>query len=139
MPLTPGDSIGPYEVLEKLGEGGMGEIYKARDTRLGRVVALKALPAGKVADAGRRQRFLQEARAASALNHPGIVTIYDWVEDAGSHVLVMELVDGRTLGQMIPRKGLPLRDTLKYALQVADALAAAHRGCPATVPASAYR
>ncbi len=120
------DQLGPYAILEKLGEGGMGEVYKARDTRLGRIVALKALPAGKVADEGRRRRFLQEARAASALNHPNIVTIYDWIEDAGSHILVMEHVPGRTLGQLIHHKALPLKDTLKYAVQVADALAAAH-------------
>ena len=127
MPLQPGQTLGPYAVLEKLGEGGMGEVYKARDTRLGRMVALKCLPPDKVADPVRRQRFLQEAQAASALNHPGIITIHDWIEDgAGNYVLVMEFVPGKTLDQVIPAKGLRLPDTLRYAAQIADALAAAH-------------
>lgn len=126
MPLHVNASLGPYTILEKLGEGGMGEVYKARDTRLNRIVAVKSLPAGKVADANRRQRFLQEAQAASALNHPNIITIHDWIEDSGNYVLVMEYVAGKTLEQVIPKKGLRLAETLKYAVQIADALAAAH-------------
>ena len=127
MPLRSGDSIGPYSVLEKLGEGGMGEVWKGRDTRLGRVVALKCLNAERVADHSRRQRFLREAQAASALNHPNIVTVHDWAEDGtGSYVLVMEFLNGNTLDRLIPPHGLPLRDTLSYATQIASALSAAH-------------
>jgi serine/threonine protein kinase len=104
----------------------MGEVYKARDTRLERLVAIKVLPADKVADATRKQRFMQEARAASALNHPNIVTVHDICDEGDIHFLVMEYVPGKTLEQMVPRKGLRLSDTLKYAVQIADALATAH-------------
>jgi eukaryotic-like serine/threonine-protein kinase len=127
MPLRPGDSVGPYSVLDKLGEGGMGEVWKARDTRLGRVVALKCLPTERIADPSRRQRFFREAQAASALNHPNIITVHDWAEDnGGSYVLVMEFVPGKTLDRLIGANGLPLRDTLNYAIQIASALSAAH-------------
>src|SRR5215467_7123441 len=127
MPLRSGSSIGPYSILEKLGEGGMGEVWRARDTRLGRIVALKCLPGEKVSDESRRQRFLCEAQAASALNHPNIVTIHDWTDDGGgSYVLVMEFVPGKTLDRLIGPNGLTLRDTLSYAAQIASALAAAH-------------
>jgi Tol biopolymer transport system component len=104
----------------------MGEVYKARDTRLERLVAIKVLPADKVADPARKQRFIQEARAASALNHPNIVTIHDISDEGDIHFLVMEYVPGKTLEQIVPRKGLRLSDTLKYAVQIADALATAH-------------
>ncbi|MGC9973416.1 MAG: serine/threonine-protein kinase, partial [Bryobacteraceae bacterium] len=122
-----GRTIAHYTILEKLGEGGMGVVYKARDTRLDRVVALKFLPAEKVADADRRRRFIQEARAASALHHPSIVTIHDIDEADGAHFIVMEYVQGKTLNQLIGRKGLRLADALNYGVQVADALARAHR------------
>jgi serine/threonine protein kinase len=126
MPLSIGERLGPYETLAPIGSGGMGEVYKARDTRLERLVAIKVLPADKVADAARKQRFMQEARAASALNHPNIVTVHDICDEGDIHFLVMEYVPGKTLEQMVPRKGLRLSDTLKYAVQIADALATAH-------------
>ncbi len=115
-----------YEVLEKLGEGGMGVVYKVRDTHLDRFVALKILPAEKVADPDRKRRFIQEAKAASALNHPHIVTIHDIASANGADFIAMEFVVGKTLGELIGRKGLPLNEALKYAIQIADALAAAH-------------
>ena len=126
MPVSAGDKLGPYEILAPLGAGGMGEVYKARDTRLERLVAVKVLRADKVTDPARKQRFIQEARAASALNHPNIVTIHDISQEDGIDFLVMEYVPGKTLEHLIPRKGLRLSDTLKYAVQIADALAAAH-------------
>ncbi|HVN82320.1 MAG TPA: serine/threonine-protein kinase, partial [Terriglobia bacterium] len=121
-----GKTISHYQVLEKLGEGGMGVVYKARDTHLDRFVALKILPAEKVADSDRRRRFVQEAKAASALNHPHIVTIYDIDEADGVHFIAMEYVDGKTLDQLIPRHGMRLNEALKVAVQMSDALAAAH-------------
>ena len=126
MPLAPNSRLGPYEILEHLGSGGMGEVYKARDTRLGRTVALKLLPHDKMADPERKARFLQEARAASALNHPHIMAIYDIASEGGVDFIVMEYVPGRPLSALIPRAGLPLADALKYAAQMADALVAAH-------------
>jgi eukaryotic-like serine/threonine-protein kinase len=108
-------TISHYRVLEKLGEGGMGEVYKARETRLDRLVALKVLPPGTVANPERKLRFVQEARAASSLNHPGIITIYDIDTSEGETFIAMELVQGKTLGQLNGRKGLPLNDALKYA------------------------
>src|SRR3989442_12064315 len=103
-----GSRLAHYEVLEKLGEGGMGVVYKARDTRLNRVVALKLLPADKVADPDRKRRFIQEAQAASALNHPNIITIHDIQSTNGVDFMVMEYVAGKTLGELIPRRGMPL-------------------------------
>jgi eukaryotic-like serine/threonine-protein kinase len=126
MSLRTGEQTGPYEVIAAVGAGGMGEVFKARDTRLGRMVALKALPADKLGDPARRQRFLQEAQAASALNHPNIITVYDWLEHSGNHFLVMEYVPGKTLDQLIPAKGMRVTEALKYAVQIADALAKAH-------------
>src|SRR5215467_12910122 len=126
MRLAVGARLGPYEIVAPLGAGGMGEVYKARDTRLERLVAVKVLPADKVADAARKQRFIQEARAASALNHPNIVTIHDICDEGDIDFLVMEYVPGKTLEHLIPRKGLRLSDTLKYAVQITDALATAH-------------
>jgi serine/threonine-protein kinase len=117
-----GRTVAHYAVLEKLGQGGMGEVYKARDTRLGRLVALKFLPAAGHSQTERRTRFAQEARAASALNHPNIITIYDIGED----FIAMEFVAGKTLQQLIPRKGMRQADAIKIATQVADALAQAH-------------
>src|SRR5579872_7301290 len=121
-----GRTLAHYEILEKLGEGGMGAVWKARDTRLDRLVALKVLPAEKLADAERKRRFAQEARAASALNHPHIVTIYEIGESEGIDFIAMEFVPGKALDELIPRRGLRLRDALKYAVEIADALAAAH-------------
>ena len=121
-----GHTLGHFEILEKIGEGGMGVVYKARDAHLDRLVAIKILPADKVADHDRRRRFAQEAKAASALNHPGIVTIHDITQHEGIDFIAMEFVPGRTLDRMIPRHGLGLKEMLDYAVQIAEALAAAH-------------
>jgi Tol biopolymer transport system component/predicted Ser/Thr protein kinase len=121
-----GQTIAHYQILEKLGEGGMGVVYKARDTHLDRFVAIKVLPPGRVSDPERKRRFVQEAKAASALNHPNIITIYDISSDKGVDFIAMEYVAGKTLDQLIGRKGLKLSETLKYGIQMADALAAAH-------------
>jgi serine/threonine protein kinase len=121
-----GRTISHYEIIEKLGEGGMGVVYKARDTHLDRFVAIKVLPPEKVADAERKRRFVQEAKSASALNHPNIITIHDIASDNGLDFIAMEYVPGKALNQLIARKGLPLTEALKYAVQIADALATAH-------------
>ena len=121
-----GRTISHYEIIEKLGEGGMGVVYKARDKHLDRFVAIKVLPPEKVADAERKRRFVQEAKSASALNHPNIVTIHDISSENGLDFIAMEYVPGKALNQLIARKGLPLAEVLKYAVQIADALAAAH-------------
>src|SRR2546426_2855424 len=121
-----GKTIAHYHILEKLGEGGMGVVYKARDTHLDRLVALKVLPPEKVADPERKRRFVQEAKAASALNHPNIITIHDIASENGIDFIVMEYVQGKTLDALVPRKGLRLNETLKLAIQMADALATAH-------------
>jgi len=121
-----GRTILHSEITEKLGEGGMGVVYKARDSHLKRFVALKVLPPEKVADPERKQRFVQEARAASALNHPNIVTVHDIDQWDGIDFIAMEYVEGKTLGELIGRKGLKLNEALKYAIQIADALAKSH-------------
>jgi len=121
-----GQSLSHYQILSRLGEGGMGVVYKARDQHLDRFVAIKVLPPELVADPDRKRRFVQEAKAASALNHPNIITIHDIANDKGTDFIVMEYVQGKTLGQVIPRRGLQLNDVLKYAIQIADALAKAH-------------
>src|ERR1051325_2606643 len=125
--LRSGQSIGSYEVLSFLSRGGMGEVYLAEDKRLGRKVALKLLPASFTTDADRLRRFEQEARAASALNHPNIITIYEIREAAGSHVIATEFVEGETLRQRLSHSPLTLSEALNVALQVADALSAAHK------------
>lgn len=121
-----GRTLGHYQVLEKLGEGGMGVVYKARDTHLDRFVALKVLPPNKLADTERKRRFIQEAKSASALNHPNIVHIYDIEEVEGILYIAMEHVDGKSLDVLIGRQGLRSDEAVKYALQVADALTKAH-------------
>ncbi|MEW5975489.1 MAG: protein kinase [Acidobacteriota bacterium] len=121
-----GRQIGHYQILSRLGEGGMGVVYKARDTLLARTVALKVLSSELVNDPEHKRRFVQEAKAVSSLNHPNIVTIYDVATDQGADVIVMEFVAGQTLGELIPRRGLKLSDALKYAVQMADGLAKAH-------------
>ena len=121
-----GQTLSHFEILEKIGEGGMGIVYKARDTQLGRIVALKLLPAERLADPDRRRRFVQEARAASALNHPNIVTIYEIAQDKGVDFMAMEFVPGQTLDRAIPRKGFGVGEALRCAAQIADALAQAH-------------
>ena len=126
MLLSAGDKLGPYEILAQIGAGGMGEVYRARDTRLQRTVAIKVLPPEVFADAERQRRFLQEARAASALNHPNIVTLHDIASQDGVQYLVLEYVAGQTLKQSTPPGGLPAGDLLDYGLQIAAALGAAH-------------
>jgi len=126
MALSAGRRLGSYEILEPLGAGGMGEVYRARDTRLARDVAIKVLPADRLSDPARRARFEQEARAASQLNHPNIVTIHEIESADGIDFIVMELVRGRTLDALIPGPGMRLGEALRIAIPLADALAAAH-------------
>src|SRR5262249_17451599 len=118
--------IGPYKLGVKLGAGGMGEVYLARDTRLGRKVALKLLPAEFTSDPDRAHRFEQEARAASALNHPNIITIYEIGQVEGVHFIATEFIDGETLRQRMEQAQLSLPEALDVALQIAQALKAAH-------------
>jgi eukaryotic-like serine/threonine-protein kinase len=126
MAISPGVRLGPYEILALLGSGGMGEVYRARDTRLDRTIALKTLPAEKVGDADRKWRFLLEARTAARLNHPNIVTIHEISEENGVCLIAMEYVAGTTLEQMIEGNGVQVHDALRFAADIADALAAAH-------------
>ncbi len=126
MALSRSTRLGPYEVIAPLGAGGMGEVYRARDTRLGRDVAIKVLPTDKLSDPARRTRFEQEARAVAALNHPHIVTIHEIESAEGTDFIVMELVPGKTLDALIPRQGMRLGEALRVAIPLADALAAAH-------------
>ncbi|HEY6549377.1 MAG TPA: serine/threonine-protein kinase, partial [Vicinamibacteria bacterium] len=126
MSLADGMNLGPYEVKGPLGVGGMGEVYRAHDARLGRDVAVKVLPASFAADADRLRRFEQEARATSALNHPNILAIYDLGSHQGAPYVVSELLEGETLRDRIGATPLPLRKALDYASQVARGLAAAH-------------
>ncbi|MCA1635589.1 MAG: serine/threonine protein kinase, partial [Acidobacteria bacterium] len=121
-----GQLIGHYKVVSTLGKGGMGEVYLASDTKLGRSVALKILPADVAADEERMRRFTQEAKAAATLNHPNIAHIYEVGETGGTHYIAMEHVDGVTLGEKIHRERTPLGKLLKYLTQVAEGLAKAH-------------
>src|SRR5688572_19632165 len=121
-----GRTLDHYRIELKLGEGGMGVVYKARDTHLDRSVGIKILPPDKVADPERKKRFIQEARTASALNHPNIITVHDISSDDGVDFIVMEYVEGKTLDHLISRKRLRPILALKYAIQIADALAKAH-------------
>ncbi len=126
MALTAGTKIGPYEIVSPLGAGGMGEVYRARDPRLGREVAIKVLPSSLSADPGRLQRFEQEARSASALNHPNILVVYDVGTDNGVPYLVTELLEGETLRERLRDSALSLRKGSELAEQIAQGLAAAH-------------
>jgi Tol biopolymer transport system component len=126
MALSPGSRLGPYEVLAPLGAGGMGEVWKARDPRLGREVAIKVLPASLSADAERLRRFEQEARAAGVLNHPNITAVYDIGTHDGAPYVVQELLEGETLRAALAGGKLPPRRAIDYALQIAHGLAAAH-------------
>src|SRR5580700_2796930 len=113
-----GRTISHYEILEKLGQGGMGVVYSARDLSLGRMVAIKTLDAEQVANEQRRSRFIREAQTASSLNHPNIVTIYEIAKADGIDFIAMECVRGRTLREAIPPGGLGLSDALRYATQI---------------------
>jgi hypothetical protein len=123
-----GSSLSHYHVLELLGRGGMGEVYSAEDTRLRRKVAIKVLPAAMAAEPERRRRFEREAQAIAALNHPGIVTIHSVEHEGGVTFLTMELVEGKTLADLVPEGGMPLTDFLRIAVPLADAVHAAHEG-----------
>lgn len=127
MALSPGTTLGPYSIHSLLGEGGMGEVYRAHDQRLNRDVAIKVLHPGRLDSEAAQQRFLKEARATSALNHPNIVTIYDIGNQNGLTYLVMELVEGSTLARLIPPGGLPRKRFLAIATQIASAIDKAHR------------
>ncbi len=126
MTLPAGTHLGPYEIVAPLGAGGMGEVYRARDTRLGREVAIKVLPAGVSSDPERLKRFEKEARAASSLNHPNIVTVYDIGETGGASWIAMELVEGRTLRETLADGPVPTKRLLTVAAQAGDGLAKAH-------------
>jgi len=121
-----GRTVHHYQFLEKLGAGGMGEIWKAQDTRLNRFVAVKVLTSASAGDPERRRRFIQEAQAASALNHPNIITIHDIISEGDAEFMVMEFVQGKTLIDLIPKGGLRVPQVLKYAVQMTDALQTAH-------------
>ncbi len=125
-PDFSGRNLAHYHITEKIGEGGMGVVYKARDCLLARSVAIKVLPGKAVADPEYKRRFIQEARTASLLNHPHIIQIHDIHEDPEANFIVMEFVDGQTLSDCLRHRRLPLGEGLKYAIQIADALAAAH-------------
>src|SRR5437588_4155453 len=126
MTISVGNRLGSYEILAPLGAGGMGEVWRARDTRLGREVAIKILPADVASDPGRLKRFEKEARSASALNHPNIVTIYDVRTADSVSWIAMERVEGKTLRELLFGGALPIRKLLPIAAQIADGLAKAH-------------
>ena len=127
MSLTPGTKLGPYEIVAPLGAGGMGEVYRAKDTRLGREVAVKVLPQHLSSSAEIRARFEREAKTVSSLNHPNICTLHDVGREGDTDYLVMELIEGETLAQRLVKGALPLADVLKFGAQIADALDRAHR------------
>src|ERR1700747_3333375 len=126
MSLSAGTRLGPYEILSALGVGGMGEVYRARDTRLDREVAIKVLPDPFAADPERLARFEREAKTLASLNHPNIAAIYGFEKSGGTHALVMELVDGDDLSQRTARGAIPIEEVLPIATQTAEALEAAH-------------
>ena len=125
MALSPATRLGSYEIIGSLGAGGMGEVYRARDLRLGRDVALKVIPHESSHDSERIRRFEQEARAAGTLSHPNVCTVYDLGTHEGSPFVVMELLEGETLRQVLQGGAVPLLKALAYAAQVAEGLAAA--------------
>src|ERR1700737_2969697 len=127
MTLAAGSRLGPYEILSALGAGGMGEVYKATDTRLDRTVAIKILPEALAADPQFRDRFDREARTISQLDHPHICALYDVGEHDGTAFLVMQYLEGETLEARLKKGTLPLDQALQYAIQIAEALATAHK------------
>src|SRR5437588_10506182 len=124
--LSPGTGLSHYRIVSKLGAGGMGEVYLAQDTKLDRRVALKILPADLAANQDRMRRFIQEAQAAAALNHPNIAHIYEIGEEAGTHFIAMEFIDGATLREKIHREHTTLEKLLRYLQHAAEGLAKAH-------------
>src|SRR5437867_10035258 len=127
MTLAAGTRLGPYEILTPLGAGGMGEVYRARDTRLERAVAIKVLPRHLSASADLRERFEREAKTISRISHPHICALYDVNREGETEYLVMELLEGETLSARLERGALPLEQALRYAVEIADALDFAHR------------
>lgn len=147
MALTAGTRLGPYEIVEMVGAGGMGEVYKARDSRLERVVAVKVLPRHLSSSEDIRQRFEREAKTISQLSHPHVCALYDVGSHEGTEYLVMEFLDGETLADRLGRGPLPMEQVLRYGIEIADALDKAHRAgivhrdlrsrsrsCPRTCP-----
>ena len=126
MSFTAGTRIGPYEITSPLGEGGMGVVYRARDTKLGRDVAIKTLPDAFANDSARLQRFQREAQVLASLNHPNIAQIYGLEESEKTRCIVMELVEGETLQERLKRGPIPVDEALPIAKQIAEALEAAH-------------
>ena len=127
MTLAPGTKLGPYRIVESIGAGGMGEVYKSEDTRLGRTVAVKVLPAHLSDNAELRERLEREARAISSLNHPHICTVHDVGRENGVDFIVMELLEGETLAERLTRRALSWNDALRYGVEIADALDQAHQ------------
>src|SRR4030088_2949874 len=127
MPILPGRRLGPYEILSAIGAGGMGEVYRARDTRLNRIVAIKVLPGHLTDRAELRERFEREARVVASLNHPHICTLFDIGHQDEIDYLVMEYLEGETLAQRLLKGALPLEHVLQYAIEISDALDKAHR------------
>src|SRR5712671_5657651 len=126
MPLTAGTRLGPYEVLAKLGEGGMGEVYRARDSKLKRDVAIKVLPEAFAKDPERLARFEREAEVLATLNHPNIAAVYGFEESPEANGIVLELVEGPTLADRIARAPIPMDEVLPIARQIVEAMIAAH-------------
>src|SRR5579863_9774454 len=127
MPILPGKRLGPYEIFTAIGAGGMGEVYKARDTRLDRIVAIKVLPTHLADRAELRERFEREAKTIASLNHPHICTLFDTGHQDDIDFLVMEYIEGETLAQRLVKGALPIQQVLQYAIEIADALDKAHR------------
>jgi eukaryotic-like serine/threonine-protein kinase len=127
MTIVTGTRLGPYEILSSLGAGGMGEVYRAKDTRLDRIVAIKVLPSHLSSNPSLKQRFEREARAVSSLNHPHICTLHDIGHQNGTDYLVLEYLEGENLAIRLQRRPLPTNELLQYAIQIADALDKAHK------------
>jgi serine/threonine protein kinase len=125
--ILPGKRLGPYEILSAVGAGGMGEVYRAKDTRLDRIVAIKVLPDHLSSKPDLRERFEREAKTIASLNHPHICTLHDVGHQDGTDFLVMEYVEGETLAQRLTKGALPLEQVLQYSIEIADALDKAHR------------
>src|SRR5499433_2089514 len=125
--LNAGTKLGPYEILSHIGAGGMGEVYRARDTRLDRVVAVKILPSHLSENAEAKQRFDREARTISSLNHPSICTLYDVGQQDGVDFLVMEYLEGETLADRLRKGSLPIEQIFRHGIEICDGLEKAHR------------
>src|ERR1700746_2401639 len=128
MPLSPGNKLGPYEIGDPLGAGGMGEVYRARDTRLDRTVAIKILPPHLSSSPEAKQRFDREARTISSLSHPNVCHLYDVGTQGGTSYLVMEYLEGETLADRLSKGALPLNQLLKHGIEICEGLEKAHKG-----------